>query len=97
MRNQESVLRAIECHHRFGAFSGVLWHAREIRIRLALSVERGQPTCGEVRELAAGHLGEVRAKIADLRSMERVLADAVRRCDAGERPGCSLIAALWAE
>jgi len=69
----------------------------EIRTRLALSVERGQPTCGEVRELAADHLAEVRAKIADLRSMERVLADAVRRCDAGERPGCSLIEALWAE
>src|SRR6516165_6570079 len=44
----------------------------EIRTRLALSVERGQPTCGEVRELAADHLAEVRAKIADLRSMERV-------------------------
>jgi MerR family mercuric resistance operon transcriptional regulator len=69
----------------------------EIRTLLALSVERGQPACGEVRELAADHLGEVRAKIADLRSMERVLADAVRRCDAGETPGCPLIEALWAE
>jgi hypothetical protein len=29
-----------------------------------------------VRALAAGHLAEVRAKIADLRAMERVLADA---------------------
>jgi MerR family transcriptional regulator, mercuric resistance operon regulatory protein len=47
-----------------------------------------------VRELAAGHLGEVRAKIADLRAMERVLADAVRRCDAGEAPGCPLIETL---
>ena len=69
----------------------------EIRTLLALSVERGQPVCGEVRELAADHLGEVRAKIADLRSMERVLADAARRCDAGETPGCPLIEAFWAE
>jgi MerR family mercuric resistance operon transcriptional regulator len=29
--------------------------------------------------------------------MERVLADAVRRCDAGETPGCPMIEALWAE
>ena len=45
----------------------------------------------EARELAAAHLGEVKAKIADLRAMERVLADTVRRCDAGEAPGCPLI------
>jgi MerR family transcriptional regulator, mercuric resistance operon regulatory protein len=66
----------------------------EIRALLALSAKNGQGTCAEVRELAAGHLGEVRAKIADLRAMERVLADAVRRCDAGEAPGCPLIETL---
>jgi MerR family mercuric resistance operon transcriptional regulator len=66
----------------------------EIRALLALSAESGQGACAEVRELAADHLGEVRAKIADLRAMERVLADAVRRCDAGEAPGCPLIDTL---
>jgi len=66
----------------------------EIRALLALSAENGQDACGEVRDLAAGHLAEVQAKIADLRAMERVLADAVRRCDAGELPGCPLIDAL---
>jgi hypothetical protein len=30
------------------------------------------------------HFAEVRAKIADLHAMERVLSDAVRRCDAGK-------------
>ena len=68
----------------------------EIRALLALSAENGQGACAEVRELAAGHLAEVRAKIADLRAMERVLVDAVRRCDAGEAPGCPLIDALSA-
>jgi MerR family mercuric resistance operon transcriptional regulator len=68
----------------------------EIRALLALSTENGKAACGEVRELAAGHLGEVRAKIADLRAMERVLADAVRSCDAGELPGCPLIDVLSA-
>ena len=49
----------------------------EIRTLLAPSAETGQEACAEVSELAAGHLAEVRAKIADLRAMERVLAKAV--------------------
>jgi MerR family mercuric resistance operon transcriptional regulator len=66
----------------------------EICALLALSVKNGQNACAEVRELSARHLGEVRAKIDDLRAMERVLADAVRRCDAGQAPGCPVIDAL---
>src|SRR5438477_6213525 len=66
----------------------------EIRALLALSAKNGQGACTEARELAAAHLGEVKAKIADLRAMERVLADTVRRCDAGEAPGCPLIETL---
>ncbi len=68
-----------------------------VRALLALSADSGHETCVEVRQLAAGHLVDVRAKIADLRAMERVLADAVRRCDAGEAPGCPLIDALSAK
>ena len=66
----------------------------EVRALLALSADQGRETCVEVRELAVGHLADVRAKIADLRAMERALADAVRRCDAGEPAGCPLIDAL---
>jgi MerR family mercuric resistance operon transcriptional regulator len=66
----------------------------EIRALLALSGKNNRDACAEVRDLAASHLGEVRAKIADLGAMERVLADAVRRCDAGEAPGCPLIDTL---
>lgn len=66
----------------------------EIRALLALSAEGGPEVCAEGRELAAGHLAEVQAKIADLRAMERVLADTVRRCDAGESAGCPLIDTL---
>jgi MerR family mercuric resistance operon transcriptional regulator len=68
----------------------------EIRALLALSADDGKNTCAEVRQLAASHLADVRAKIADLRAMARVLSDAVRRCDAGEVPGCPLIDALSA-
>jgi len=66
----------------------------EVTTLLALSADQGRETCGEVREVAARHLADVRTKVADLRAMERVLADAVRQCDAGELPGCPLIAAL---
>jgi MerR family mercuric resistance operon transcriptional regulator len=66
-----------------------------VRALLGLSGD-GSAACPEVRELAAGHLAEVRAKIADLQAMERVLADAVRRCAAGELPGCPIIDALSA-
>jgi MerR family mercuric resistance operon transcriptional regulator len=68
----------------------------EARALLALSTHDGRTACAEVRQLAAGHLEEVRAKIADLKAMETVLADAVRRCDAGELPGCPLIDSLSA-
>jgi MerR family mercuric resistance operon transcriptional regulator len=66
----------------------------EVRALLELSVADGRNTCTEVREFAARHLAQVKAKIADLRAMELALADAVRRCDAGEVPGCPLISAL---
>jgi MerR family mercuric resistance operon transcriptional regulator len=66
----------------------------EIRALLVLSAGSGQGACAEVRDLAAGHLAEVRAKIADLRAMESVLADAVRHCDTGEASGCPIIDTL---
>lgn len=68
----------------------------EVRALLALSADNGRETCVEVRQLTARHLADVRAKIADLRAMEHVLADAVRRCDAGEPPGCPIIDTLSA-
>ena len=68
----------------------------EVRTLLSLSANDGQSACANVRELAEGHLAEVRAKIADLRAMERVLTDAVRRCAAGEVSGCPIIDALSA-
>lgn len=65
----------------------------EVRALLRLAIG-GQDACAEVRTLAATHLAEVRAKIGALQAMENVLDDAVRRCDAGEAPGCPLIEAL---
>lgn len=68
----------------------------EVRALLALAAG-GQAACTEVRDLAAAHLQDVRARIVDLKRMERVLTAAVRSCDAGQDPGCPLIEALYAE
>ena len=68
----------------------------EVRTLLGFAAH-GQAVCDEVRDLAAEHLKDVRARIADLRRMERVLADAVRACDAGQDPGCPLVEALYAD
>lgn len=66
----------------------------EIRTLLKLADERKRP-CAEVRVVAAAHLEDVRAKIADLRAMERVLREAVARCGDGKRPDCPLIDSLY--
>lgn len=66
----------------------------EVRALLTLSATADQGVCTEVREISAAHLADVRARIADLRAMERVLSNAIRQCDAGQHPGCPLIDAL---
>ena len=67
----------------------------EVRELLRLS-GAGAEACGEVRDLAVAHLKDVRARIADLKAMARVLADAVKRCDAGTDAACPLIETLSA-
>jgi MerR family transcriptional regulator, mercuric resistance operon regulatory protein len=67
----------------------------EVRALLGLAASGGE-ACAEVRTLAAAHLTDVRARIADLRSMERILAQAVRQCDAGQQATCPLIDVLSA-
>ena len=68
----------------------------QVRTLFALSAGDGREACGEARRLAAGHLAEVRARIADLRAIERALSDVVHRCEGGELPGCPLIDTLSA-
>jgi MerR family mercuric resistance operon transcriptional regulator len=66
----------------------------EVRRLLRLADERPRP-CSEARVIAAAHLDAVRAKIADLRTMERVLAETIVRCEAGVGGHCALIEALY--
>jgi MerR family mercuric resistance operon transcriptional regulator len=65
----------------------------EVRTMLRLGDERERP-CAEVRVVASTHLRDVRAKIADLQAMERVLRATVARCGRGTGSHCPLIEAL---
>src|SRR6266705_4808204 len=66
----------------------------EVRTLLRLADERKRP-CAEVRVVAEAHLADVRNKIADLKTMERVLKETVARCADGAGSHCPLIHALY--
>ncbi len=62
----------------------------EIRALLNLGGP-GRASCGEVRDIAAHHLERVRAKIADLTRLERLLAAAIDQCSGEAVPDCPVI------
>ena len=48
-------------------------------------------TCREVREIAAHHLEDIRAKLDDLRKLERLLARTVAQCSGASAPDCPVL------
>ena len=62
----------------------------EIRALLALA-SPGGASCAKVKEIAEGHLADVRAKLADLRKLEAILAGAVARCAGDAVPACPVL------
>lgn len=65
----------------------------DIRAMLALGESASEP-CGEVKRIASAHLEQVRAKLAGLAKLERILAEAVACCSDGASPSCSVLAML---
>lgn len=65
----------------------------DIRGLLGL-VDRGTQTCAEVQDLTERHLKDVRAKIADLRRIEKVLAETAAQCSGDKVPTCPVLEAL---
>jgi MerR family mercuric resistance operon transcriptional regulator len=65
----------------------------EVRRLLQLADQKSR-SCRRVHEIAVGHLAEVRAKMADLKRMEKVLGNIVRECAEGTMPECPLLATL---
>ena len=65
----------------------------DIRTLLRLGAP-GNASCGEVRDIATRHLGDIRAKISDLRKLERLLASTVARCSGTKEPECPVLEIL---
>lgn len=65
----------------------------EIRALMELGAP-GHATCAEVRTIASRHLEEVRAKIADLKKLEGLLAATIARCSGREVPECPVLEIL---
>jgi MerR family transcriptional regulator, mercuric resistance operon regulatory protein len=66
----------------------------DVRQLLRLAATDAEDVCAETRGLAMANVAEIRAKIADLQAMERVLAEAIRECETGEPPYCPLLEVL---
>ncbi len=65
----------------------------QIRALLSLT-EPNRASCGEVREIARRHLDDVRAKLADLTRLERILAKTISRCSGDPAPSCPVLEML---
>jgi MerR family mercuric resistance operon transcriptional regulator len=68
----------------------------EIRALLDLA-QPGKASCADVRAIAAGHLEDVRAKIADLTRLERLLAKTIKQCSGKAVPECPVLDVLDAK
>jgi MerR family mercuric resistance operon transcriptional regulator len=66
----------------------------EVRTLLAL-VDGGRYTCAQVKRITEQHLDDIRRKVADLRTIERVLAEMAAQCSGRSVPKCPVIDALF--
>lgn len=62
----------------------------DIRALLTLSSPE-QNSCPEVREIASNHLGQVRAKLADLTKLEAILVETISRCTGEPTVPCPVL------
>ena len=60
-------------------------------IRALASLADDGANCGEVRALTLRHLVDVRAKLADLERLERLLSTTANRCRDGKTPKCPIL------
>lgn len=65
----------------------------EVRGLLEL-VDGGQQTCAEVKARTDLHLADIRAKIADLKHIEAILARTAAQCSGDAMPECPILDAL---
>jgi len=65
----------------------------EVRALLDLS-DGGEYDCGKVREITLHHLRGVKARIRDLRRLERTLTTISNECEGGVAPNCPILESL---
>jgi len=65
----------------------------EIRTLLRLGGPE-KASCREVRDIAAHHLEDIRAKLGDLRKLERLLDKTVAQCSSKTAPDCPVLEIL---
>lgn len=66
----------------------------DIRGLLGLGDNTAPTTCAEVKQKTEAHLTEIRAKIADLQRIERVLSETAAQCSSRNVPDCPVLDAL---
>ncbi len=66
----------------------------EVRALLRFADSVGARSCADAHALATKHLADVKAKLADLKKMEKVLRGMVASCADGTLPECPLIETL---
>lgn len=66
----------------------------EVRGLLRLAAAQGEDACAEARNVAAAHVADIRAKVADLQAIEMVLTEAISECESSRRTRCPLIEVL---
>ena len=66
----------------------------QIRTLLGL-VDGRRYTCAQVKHITVEHLDEIQRKVADLKTIERVLKEMASQCDGGAVPRCAVIDALF--
>jgi len=64
-------------------------------IRDLLGLVEGDYTCRDVKAVVLDHIGDVRAKIADLKELEDTLLEFAGQCDGGETAACPIINQLF--
>lgn len=63
-------------------------------VRSLLRLSDETPSCGEVLSITKTHLKDVKAKINDLKRLEKTLSGITKECVGGDTPDCPIIDAL---
>ncbi len=58
-------------------------------------VDGGDFTCAEIQQITLSHVKDIRARISDLKELERVLAGMASKCEGGKVPECPVIDVMF--